>query len=168
MKRAVSTCPTVNLNVQGKEVPSLMDSGSMVTLIQEGYFKNILPILKASLGELSEAHSLFKLSAANNGAMPVSRYFETDISLLGFRVTKVEFLVVKDPNTLLEPQCATQLPGVIGCNLIQLQCEEFGRQYGFECFKNFQCPSSVHPVVSLQFCTFFHQERLKAQTEPEG
>ena len=33
MERAVSTCPTVNLNVQGKEVPSLMDSGSMVTLI---------------------------------------------------------------------------------------------------------------------------------------
>ena len=47
MKRAVSTCPTVNLNVQGKEVPSLMDLGSMVTLVQEGYFKkNILPILK--------------------------------------------------------------------------------------------------------------------------
>ena len=54
MKRAVSTCPTVNcfcLNVQGKEVPSLMDLGSMVTLIWEGYFeKNILPILKASSG----------------------------------------------------------------------------------------------------------------------
>ena len=33
MERAVSTCPTVNLNVQGKEVPSLMALGSMVTLI---------------------------------------------------------------------------------------------------------------------------------------
>ena len=33
MKRAVSTWPTVNLNVQGKEVPSLMDLGSMVTLV---------------------------------------------------------------------------------------------------------------------------------------
>ena len=28
MKRAVSICPTVNLNVQGKEVSSLMDLGS--------------------------------------------------------------------------------------------------------------------------------------------
>ena len=169
MKRAVSTCPTVNLNVQGREVPSLMDSRSMVTLIWEGYFeKNILPILKALPGDLSEAYSLFKLSVANNGAMPVSRYFEADINLLGFRVPKVGFLVVKDPNTLLEPQCATQLLGVIGCNLIHLGCEEFGRQYGFECFENFQCPSSVHPVVFSQFCTFFHQERLKAQTESEG
>ena len=43
-------CPTVNLNVQGKEVPSLMDLGLMVTLVQEGYFKkNILPVLKTLL-----------------------------------------------------------------------------------------------------------------------
>ena len=56
MERAVSTCPAVNLNIQGKEVPSLMDSGLMVTLVQEGYFeKNILPVLKTSPGELSEA-----------------------------------------------------------------------------------------------------------------
>ena len=170
MKRAVSTCPTINLNVQGKEVPSLVDSGSVVTLIREGYFeKNILPILKAALGELSKAHSLFKLLAANNGAMPVSKYFETDINLLGFRVPKVGFLVVKDPNTLLEPQHTTQLPGVIDSDHIHLGvCEEFGKQYGFECFKNFQCLSSVHPVVFSQFCTFFHQERLKVQTESEG
>ena len=120
------------------------------------------------LGELSEAHSLFKLSAANNGVMPVSRYFKADINLLGFRVPKVGFLVVKDPNTLLEPQHATQLPGVIGCNLIHLGCEEFGKLHGFKCFKNFQCPSSVHPVVFSQFCTFFHQERLKTQAKPEG
>ena len=119
------------------------------------------------LGELSEAHSLFKLSAANNGIMPVSRYFEADISLLGFRVPKVGFLVVKDPNTLLEPQCSTQLPGIIGCNLIHLGCEEFGKLHGFKCFKNFQWPPSVHPVIFPQFFNFFHQERMKAQAKPE-
>ena len=107
-------------------------------------------------------------SAANNGVMPVSRYFEADVNLLGFRVPKVGFLVVKDPNTLLEPQHSTQLPGVIGCNLIHLGCEEFGKLHGFECFENFQCPSSVHPVVFSQFCTFFHQERLKDQAESES
>ena len=46
MQRAASNCPSVTLDVQGKGVPSLMDSGSMVTLIWEGYFeKNILPFL---------------------------------------------------------------------------------------------------------------------------
>ena len=81
--------------------------------------------MKPLPGEFSEAHLLFKLSAANNGLMLVSRYFEADVNLLGFRVPKVGFLVVKDPNTLLEPQHSQQLPGVIGC--ICLGCEEFGK-----------------------------------------
>ena len=101
MQRAMSGCPKVTLDVMGKGVPSFLDSGSMVTLIWEGYFeKNILPLLKSSSGELSEAHSLFKLSAANNSTILVSRYLEADIKLLGFPVPRVGFLVVRDPNTL--------------------------------------------------------------------
>ena len=96
MQRAISTCPSVTLDIQGKGVPSLMDSGSMATLIWEGYFeKNILPLLKSSPGQLSEAHSLFRLSAANNGILLVPRYFEADIQLLGFSMPHVGFLVVK-------------------------------------------------------------------------
>ena len=110
-------------------------------LICEKYFnKNILPLLNRSAGDLTEAHSLFWLSAANNELMPVSKYFEAYITLLSFTVLHVRFLVVKDPNALLEPQHSTQLPGVIGCNLIHLGCEEFGRVYGFEAFEEFQCP----------------------------
>ena len=72
MQRAVSTCPFVTLDMQGKGVPSLMDSGSMVTLIQEGYFeKNILPLLKSSPGELSEAHSLFSCLQPTKGLCPL-------------------------------------------------------------------------------------------------
>ena len=44
-------------------MPSLLDSGFMVTLVKEGYFnKYILPKLK-NLNELSKAHSLFKLTS---------------------------------------------------------------------------------------------------------
>ena len=126
----------------------------MVTLIREGYFeKNILPLLKTSPRELTEAHSLFKLSTANNSAMLVSRYSEADIKLLGFSVPHVGFLIVKDPNTLLEPQCSTQLPGVIGCNLIHLVCEEFGRVYGFKLFKNFKVCKVYIPWF---LCIFVH------------
>ena len=46
--------------------------------------------------------------------MPVSKYFEADVTILGFHVPSVGFLVVKDPNTVLEPQYSTQTPGVIG------------------------------------------------------
>ena len=109
---------------------------------------------------MAEAHSLFWLSAANNEIMPVSKYFEADVTLLGFRIPRVGFLVVKDPNVLLEPQHNTQLLGVIGCNLIQLGCEEFGRSFGFEAFEEFRCPESVHPVVFSQLCSHYHQSKL--------
>ena len=132
LNRAVSQCPSISIEILGQQIPSLLDSGSMVTLIREGHFiKNILPLLKKTAVDLTEAYSLFQLSAANNEVMPVGRYFEADITLLGFTIPHVGFLMVKDPNTLLEPQHSTQLLGVIGCNLIQLGCEEFGRVYGF-------------------------------------
>ena len=77
----------------------------MVTLVCETYFKkNILPLLKWLTGDLTEAHSLFRLSAANNQVMPVSKCIETDVTLLGFKIPQVGFLVVKDPNILLESQ----------------------------------------------------------------
>ena len=166
MQRAVSGGPKVTFDVMEKGVPSLLDLGSMVTRIQEGYFeKNIFPLLKASSGELSEAHLLFKLSTANNSAMPVSRYFKANIKFLGFTVPQVGFLLVRDPNKLLEPQHSTQLPGVIGCNLIWLGCEEFGRIHGFKPLENFQCPSYIHPMVFTQVCSYYHQQKLWGQAE---
>ena len=124
LNRAVLQCPSITIDILGQKIPSLLDSGSMVMLIRKGYFtKNIFPLLKRSAGDLTEAHSLFRLSAANNEVMPVSKYFEADVTLLGFMIPHVGFLVVKDPNTLLEPQHSTQLPGVIGCKLIRLGCE---------------------------------------------
>ena len=157
MQRAVSQCPTIPMDLLGQKVPSLLDSGSMVTLICEGYFtKNIQPLL----GKLAKAHSMFQFSVANNEAMLVSKYFEADVTLLGFRIPQVGFLVVKDPNVLLEPQYNTQLPGVIGCNLIQLGCEEFRRSYRFNAFEKFRCPDGVHPVVFAQLCSHYHQSKL--------
>ena len=84
----------------------------MVTLIREAYFnKHILPLLCGSVEELVKAHSLFRLSATNNQDMPVLKYFEADVTILGFRIPSVGFLVVKDPSTVLEPQYSTQKPG---------------------------------------------------------
>ena len=162
-------CPFITIDILGQKIPLLLDSGSMVTLICKGYFiKNILPLLKKSAGDLTEAHSLFWLLAANNEVMPVSRYFEADVTLLGFTIPHVGFLVVKDPNTLLKPQHSTQLPGVIGCNLIHLGCEEFGRVYGFKAFEEFHCPSNIHLVVVSQMCSFYHQGKLSESPQTQA
>ena len=82
------------------------------------------------------------------------------MSVLGFQIPWVGFLVVKDPNVLLEPQHNTQLLGVIGCNLIWLGCEEFERSFGREAFEEFCCLESVHPVVFSQLCSHYHQSKL--------
>ena len=147
------------------KVPSLLDLGSMVTLICEAYFKkHILPLLHGTVEELAEAHSLFWLSASNNQDMPVSKYFEADVTILGFRVPSVGFLVVKDLNTVLEPQYSTQLPRVIRCNPIRLGCEEFGKVFGFEAFETFTCPKEVHPLILAQMCTLYHQGKVQTQS----
>ena len=162
IQRAVSQSPSVPIDLLSHKVPSLLDSGSMVTLIHERYFiKNILPLLQSPIGNLTEAHYLFWLSTANNEVMPVLKYFKADVTLLGFRVLWVGFLVVKDPNVLLECQCNTQLLSVIVCNLICLGCEEFGRAYEFNAFEEFHCLTNIHPIAFAQLCSFYHQSKLQ-------
>ena len=150
LKRAVSQCLSITMEFLGLKVPSLLDSGSMVMLIHAAYFnKHILPLLCSTAEELAEAHSLFCLSATNNQDMPVSKYFEADVSILGFHIPSVGFLVVKDPKTVLKPQYSTHTPGVIRCNLIQLGYEEFGKVFGFEAFETF----SAQKGPSFDFCS---------------
>ena len=163
-------CVLNRVEILGQKIQSLLDSGSMVMLIHEGHFKkHVLPLLNKTKGDLTEAHSLFWLSVANNEVMLVSKYFEADVTPLGFKVPNVGFLVVKDPNTLLEPQCNTQFPAVIRCNLIRLGCEEFGWVYGLEALRNFNCPENVHPMIFAQMFSFYHQGKMSSspsQTEP--
>ena len=60
MQRAALQCPAIPMDLLGRKVPSLLDSGSMVMLIREGYFtKNIQPLLNKSSSKLAEAHSMF-------------------------------------------------------------------------------------------------------------
>ena len=86
MQRAVSQCPAIPMDLLGQKVPTLLKSGSMVTLICEGYFtKNILPLLNNSTGEMTEAHSLFWLSATNDEVMSVLKYYKADVTLSRFK-----------------------------------------------------------------------------------
>ena len=39
MERAVATCPKVNMGCGRKSIPSLLDSGSQVTLICQNFFE---------------------------------------------------------------------------------------------------------------------------------
>ena len=84
MQRAVATCPKVKMGCGRKRIPSLLDSGSQVTLICQSFFKQeILPNIQPSDGEKAEAHQLFQLTAANHGKLPVFMYVELDMDFFG-------------------------------------------------------------------------------------
>ena len=75
IKRAVSQCPAIPMDLFGRDVPSLLGSGSMVTLIREGYFtKHIQPLLKKPSSKMAEAHSLFQLSAEQKEMPPETNH----------------------------------------------------------------------------------------------
>ena len=98
MRQAVVSSPKVNLEYMGKRLASLLDSGSMVSLVQQSYFdQNIKPKLGPARGPEANLHNLFDLKGANGGDIPITKYFEMDAAFLGHRVPKVWFLVVKDP-----------------------------------------------------------------------
>ena len=52
MQRAMATCPKINMGCGRTNIPSLLDSGSQVTLICQSFFEQeILPHIKPSDGE---------------------------------------------------------------------------------------------------------------------
>ena len=119
MQRAVGTCPKGNMGCGRKRIPSLLDSGSQVTLICQSYFEQeILSHIRPSSREKAEAHQLFQLTAANHGKLPMSMYVELDLDLLGIVVPKHGVLITQEPNELLDECHKTKLPGVIGWNII--------------------------------------------------
>ena len=75
MKRAVAKCPKVNVTIMGENMPSLLDSGSMVSLMQQTYFNRYFRLQLGPVeGAVAEAHNLFDLKSANGGGIPLSRY----------------------------------------------------------------------------------------------
>ena len=157
MQRAMATCPKINMGCGRKKIPSLLDSGSQVTLICQSFFKQeILPHIEPLDGEKAKAHQLFQLTAANNGKLPISMYVELDLDFLGIVLPKVGVLITQEPNELLETCHKTKLPGVVGWNLIKLAYEVFVKNYGVLCLDNFYYPTGVSPLLFSQLCVYHH------------
>ena len=157
MQRAVAKCPKVCISAHGIQIPSLLDSSSEVTLLWQSYFdQHILPKIKPATGEKADAHSLFKLTVANDGQMPIKMYTKLDLTFLGLEVLKVGVLIAEEPNQVLDEKHQTRLPGIIGWNLIWLSYEVFIQKYGTTGFDSFICPEGVNPLLFSQLCIFHH------------
>ena len=99
MQCAVAKCPKVCINTHGIQIPSLLDSGSEVTLLWQSYFEqHILPKIKPATGEKADTHCLFKLTVGNDGQMLIKMYTKLDLTFLGLKVPKVGVLIAEEPN----------------------------------------------------------------------
>ena len=60
MQRAMATCPKVNMGCGRKRIPSLLDSGSQVTLIHQSFLSwKSCPILNHQIGKKHKCTSCF-------------------------------------------------------------------------------------------------------------
>ena len=115
MKWAVAKCPSIKLKVMGESMPSLLDSSSMVSLMQQDHFNSYFRLqLGPAEGSVPDAHHLFNLTSASGGAIPLSRYVELDVEFLGLHVPRVGFLITQNPNKVLDPDHRTRLPRIVG------------------------------------------------------
>ena len=165
MQRVVAKCPKVCISAHGIQIPSLLDSGSEVTLLWQSYFdQHILPKIKPATGEKANTHCLFKLTVANDGQMPIKMYTKLDLTFLGLKVPKVGVLIAEEPNQVLDKKHQTRLPGIIGWNLIRLSYDVFIKKYGTMGFNSFICPEGVNPLLFSQLCLYHHSNVQKTNT----
>ena len=169
MAQAVASCPEVTLKTKGPTFKALLDFGSMVTLINESFSQsNLAKSVTPMAGDKVNAHQLFNLKGVEDGQVPLSKYFEMDIEICGFRIPQVGVLVKtrRDNAPLVDSEGkTTKLPAIVGCNLIRLGMEEFIRVHGCEPLNLFECPTGFDPLLFSTFCVYYYTECEKEKEE---
>ena len=88
----------------------------------------------------------------------MAMYVELDLDFLGVVVPKVGVLITQEPNELFDDCHKTNLPGIIGWNLIELAYQVFIEKFGKESLENSYCPTVISPLSFSQLCVFHHNK----------
>ncbi|XP_042338496.1 uncharacterized protein LOC121939556, partial [Plectropomus leopardus] len=143
----------------GVTVPCLIDTGSMVSTVTEGFFQQYFEPWGQE--KLQTCHWL-QLRAANGLAIPYIGYLELDIKLCDKLVPRCGVLVVKDPPGGM----SSQVPGVLGMNIIRRCYRELFGQHGLALFDLPSVSKAPEPIVqALQGC---HQASVRPPQEASG
>ena len=162
MQQAVAKSPKISISSMGVQIPSLLDSGSDVSLICYSCFKeHLLPKIETHMGGKSDAHILLNLTVANDGQLPMRKYVKVDVTFGGLKVLNVGFLIIDEPNRVLDNKHQTKLPGIIAWNLIWFTYEVFVDKYGEGKFNSFVCLVGVNPLLFSQLCLYYYAEISK-------
>ena len=108
----VGECPTVRVEIAGKEAICLLDTGSMVTTLSESFYLKYLsdiPIIK---------ENFITLRAANGLGIPYTGYIKTDVYIKSID-KKLE-----DRGILISTEMPdSTIQGILGMNVIKM-CHE--------------------------------------------
>ena len=171
LEKAVAPCPEIKITIKDKSPNSLLDSGSMVTLMTQSYFEEHLrnSISDKTPGS-AEAHQLFNLKGAGENQIPLSKYFSCDISIGGMKIPEVGILVKTDLQLTTSKGVKTRLPVIVGCNLFRLATFKFICDYGEEALKLFECPQHIDPLLFSCILLYYYSEenRRNAKSDVEG
>ena len=113
LPKIIGGTPTATAKLAGVEVECLVDTGSMVTLISETFYKQKL---ESVCGEVKGGGKMLTLRGANGLEIPYLGYLELDVHVGGVTVPKCGVLVLKD--TAATVQQRRRRPGVLGTNVL--------------------------------------------------
>ena len=128
LENAVGKCPEVDIEIGGISFRCLLDTGSNVSTLTEGFFRDHLH------GEDEDMHCTAKwlrITAANKLPLPYLGYVELDIQVMELTIPECGFLIIKDDNTKTDntKESDSSPPGIIGMNVTkrcrQLVLSEF-------------------------------------------
>ena len=165
LKKAVAPCPEINIQIKDQKPRSLLDSGSMVTLMTQWYFEECLKskIPEPQPGGIN-AHNLFNLKGVGENQVPLSRYFTCDITIGGMVVPDVGVLVKSDRILTTSKGVKTKVPVIIGCNVFKHAARKFIQDYGETALELFECPKEIDPLFFSCVELYYFSERDRKTT----
>ena len=167
LEKAVAPCPEINIQIKDQKPRSLLDSGSMVTLMTQWYFEECLKskIPEPQPGGIN-AHNLFNLKGVGENQVPLSRYFTCDITIGGMVVPDVGVLVKSDRILTTSKGVKTKVPVIIGCNVFKHAARKFIQDYGETALELFECPKEIDPLFFSCVELYYFSKRDRKATAP--
>ena len=145
----MAPCPEINIKIKTGTSRSLLDSGSMVTLMTQSYFEeNIKPQLPEPQSGGFNAHNLFNLKGVGGNQVPLCKYFTCDYEIGGMVVPDVGILV-KTEQLSTSKGTKTKLPVITGCNVFRHAVFKFIKDYGETALELFECPVGLDPLLAI-------------------
>ena len=169
LEKAVAPCPEINIQIKDQKPRSLLDSGSVVTLMTQWYFKECLKskIPEPQPGGIN-AHNLFNLKGVGENQVPLSRYFTCDITIRGMVVLDVGVLVKTDRILTTSKGVKTKVPIIIGCNVFKHAARKFIQDYGETALELFKCPKEIDPLFFSCVELYYFSECDHKTTAPSS